>query len=60
MRLENKVVVITGGGSGIGRETVILFTSEGAQVVVVDVNDAGGNDFQLASLGGNPPPASPL
>ena len=44
MRLENKVVVITGGGSGIGRETVILFTSEGAKVVVVDVNDAGGNE----------------
>ena len=42
MRLANKVALITGAGSGIGRETALLFASEGARVVVVDVNDSGG------------------
>lgn len=42
MRLQNKVVLITGGGSGIGRETALLFAQEGAVIVVVDVNDQGG------------------
>lgn len=42
MRLENKVAVITGAGSGIGRESALLFAKEGAAVVVADVNDKGG------------------
>lgn len=43
MRLENKVALITGGGSGIGYQTSILFTQEGASIVVVDINDEAGN-----------------
>jgi len=44
MRLENKTALITGAGSGIGREAALLLSSEGAAVVVVDVNDGGGKE----------------
>jgi NAD(P)-dependent dehydrogenase (short-subunit alcohol dehydrogenase family) len=54
MRLENKVAVITGAGSGIGRESALLFSKEGARVVVADVNDDAGRSVveELRSAGG--------
>ncbi|GAA2554487.1 SDR family oxidoreductase [Mycolicibacterium diernhoferi] len=41
MKLRDKVVVITGSGSGIGAECARRFTAEGAKVVVTDVNSDG-------------------
>ncbi|MGG3563999.1 glucose 1-dehydrogenase [Neobacillus rhizosphaerae] len=44
MRLTNKVVLITGGGSGIGKSTSILFAKEGAHVIVNDLSRDAGNE----------------
>ena len=44
MRLKDKVALITGAGSGIGRETALLFAQEGAAVVLADVNDKAGQE----------------
>ena len=54
MRLHNKVAVITGAGSGIGRESALLFAREGARVVVADVNDDAGQAVveELRAAGG--------
>lgn len=39
MRLANKVAMITGAGSGLGRESALLFAREGARVAVTDIVD---------------------
>ena len=44
MKLENRVVVVTGSGSGIGRACAAEFAKEGAKVVVADINLAGAEE----------------
>jgi NAD(P)-dependent dehydrogenase (short-subunit alcohol dehydrogenase family) len=44
MRLANKVAIITGGGSGMGRVASLLFASEGAQVTVADIDPRTGEE----------------
>lgn len=42
MRLKDRVCLVTGAASGIGRETCLLFAAEGARVVAVDLDKQGG------------------
>jgi len=42
--LENKVATVTGAGSGIGKAIALLYASEGAKVVVSDIDEKGGNE----------------
>ncbi|MRX71937.1 SDR family oxidoreductase [Bacillus lacus] len=44
MRLQKKVMVITGGGSGIGRAAALKAVREGAKVVVADINEDTGKE----------------
>ena len=43
-QLDGKVALVTGGASGIGRASALTFAREGAQVVVADVDVAGGEE----------------
>jgi NAD(P)-dependent dehydrogenase (short-subunit alcohol dehydrogenase family) len=53
-RLQDKVALITGAASGIGRASALLFAKEGAAVGVVDVNEKAGQEVEkaIATQGG--------
>ncbi len=52
--MKNKVVIVTGGASGIGAATALLFAKEGAKVVVSDLQEEKGKDIvrQIEQAGG--------
>lgn len=54
MRLKDKVAIVTGSASGIGRAIAIGFAREGATVVAADINIAGANDTvsEIKAFGG--------
>jgi NAD(P)-dependent dehydrogenase (short-subunit alcohol dehydrogenase family) len=53
-QLENKIAIVTGAGSGIGKSIALLYASEGAKVVVSDISEKGGNEVvqEIKSKGG--------
>ena len=44
MRMKDKIVLVTGGASGIGKATALRFDEDGAKVVICDVNEAAGQE----------------
>jgi NAD(P)-dependent dehydrogenase (short-subunit alcohol dehydrogenase family) len=54
MKLKNKVAIVTGAGSGIGRASSLLFAKEGAKVVVADIDEKAAKKVtdEIKSVGG--------
>src|SRR5678816_2361864 len=52
--LKNKTAVVTGGGSGIGKATALLFAAQGANVHILDLNEseAGATAKEITNLNG--------
>ncbi|WP_161887713.1 SDR family NAD(P)-dependent oxidoreductase [Pontibacter russatus] len=52
--LENKVALVTGAGSGIGKAICLLYAAEGAKIIASDISEKGGNEVveEIKSKGG--------
>jgi NAD(P)-dependent dehydrogenase (short-subunit alcohol dehydrogenase family) len=55
VKLKNKVALITGSGTGIGKTTALLFAQEGASIIVTDINEESGQSTvaEIQQQGGN-------
>ena len=51
MQLDGKIALITGGSSGIGRETAVLFAQHGAKLAIADLNPDGGQETVQMVMG---------
>lgn len=53
-RVSNKVIIITGGATGIGQAACYLLAQEGAHIALVDINDKSGKETvkHIQSRGG--------
>ncbi len=61
MRLKDKVAIVTGAASGIGKEIAIVYAREGAKVVIADLNQeaADATAARARSRAASGPSASP-
>ena len=53
-RVKNKVAIVTGGASSLGKSSAILLAREGAKIVVTDIDEENGNQVvqQIKNNGG--------
>jgi len=60
MKLMDRIAVVTGAGSGIGRATALMFAREGARVAVVDLAEATAKATaeEIERAGGKPSPCA--
>ena len=60
MKVENKTIVVTGGGNGIGRELVLSLLSRGTSVAAVDINQSALAFLRFLEAGSGGEPCTPL
>src|SRR5271169_5535952 len=53
MKFDGKIVLVTGGASGIGKATVMAFARAGATVICADINSAKGQELKKEASGAN-------
>ena len=53
-RVKNKVAIVTGGASGLGKSSAVLLAREGAKIVITDLDEENGNKVaqQIIDNGG--------